>query len=83
MLSLYFIFKYARNIIFFHFKFLKANLRGGKGGTFIVGPGQHLASLCHCAQTKVSAITDLSFAILRVNTCIFIGFEEARQECIN
>jgi len=26
---------------------LKANLRGGKGSTFMVGPGRHLASLRH------------------------------------
>jgi len=29
------------NIIIFHFKFLQADLRGGKGGTFMVGPGRH------------------------------------------
>jgi len=34
-------------MIFFHFKLLKTNLRGGKGGTFMVGPGRHLASLRH------------------------------------
>jgi len=25
-------------------------LRGGKGVTFMVGPGQHLASQCHCRR---------------------------------
>jgi len=34
----------------FHFKYL-ANLRGGKGGIFIVGPGWHLASLRHWVCT--------------------------------
>jgi len=34
----------------FHFKFLLANLRRGKGGFFIVGPSKHLASLRHCEQ---------------------------------
>jgi len=38
-----------KNIIFFHFKFLEANLRGGKGGTFMVGPGRHFASLPRCS----------------------------------
>jgi len=28
-------------------------LRGGKGGTFMVGTGWHLASLCHCMQNDV------------------------------
>jgi len=27
----------------FHLKFLQANLRGAKGGTFMVVPGRHLA----------------------------------------
>jgi len=27
---------------------LQANFRGGKGGTFMVGPGRHLALLRHC-----------------------------------
>jgi len=31
----------------FHFKFLQGNLRGRNGGTFVVGPGRHLASLRH------------------------------------
>ena len=31
----------------FHLKSLQANLRGGKGGTFMIGPGRHLASLRH------------------------------------
>jgi len=39
MLCSCFIFKQARNMIFFHFIFLSANLRGGKGGTLMVGPG--------------------------------------------
>ena len=33
-------------MIFFHFKLL-SNLRGGKGGTFLVGSGQHLALVRH------------------------------------
>jgi len=47
------ILKYARNIIFLHLKFLKANLRGRKGGTFMVSPGRHLASLRHCKQVHL------------------------------
>jgi len=34
-------------MIFFHFNFLQANLKGGKGGSFMFGPGQHLALLRH------------------------------------
>jgi len=30
---------------------LKANLRGEKGGTFMVGAGRHLASLRYCLHT--------------------------------
>ena len=44
-----YIFKKAWNMVFFHFKFLYANLRSGKGGTFMVGPGRPLASLRHWA----------------------------------
>ena len=37
----------------FHLKFLKANLRGGKGETFMVGPGRDSDLLRHwsCANT--------------------------------
>jgi len=38
---------------FFHFKFLQANVRGEKGGNFVVGPGRHLASLRHCSVGKI------------------------------
>jgi len=34
-------------MIFFHFNFLQANLRSGRGGTFMVGPERHLALLRH------------------------------------
>jgi len=34
-------------MIFSHFQFLQENVRGGKGGTFMVGPGRHLTLLRH------------------------------------
>jgi len=43
--------------VIFHFKCLKANLRGGKGGTFLVGPGRHLALLRHWVATLVRTNT--------------------------
>jgi len=41
-----YIFEKARNLTFFHFKFLW-NLRGRKDGIFMVRPRRHLASLRH------------------------------------
>jgi len=35
---------------------LKANLRDGKGGTFMVGPGRHLASLRPCLKLLWSSL---------------------------
>ena len=37
----------ARNMVFFHFKFLLVNLRSGKCGIFIARAGRHLASIRH------------------------------------
>jgi len=39
----------ARNMIFFHFKFLQANLRSGKRSLFMAGLGQYFASLRRCS----------------------------------
>jgi len=46
------------NIIFFHFEFLQANLIGGKGDTFKVGPGRlryatDLASFILCTYVLI------------------------------
>jgi len=50
----------------FHFKFLQANFWVGKGGTFMVGPGRHLASLRHCVLLGVASPD----AILSVSTVL-------------
>jgi len=34
-------------------------LRGGKGGTFMVGPGRHSASLRHCPQLSTLQFNQL------------------------
>jgi len=61
-----YILKQARNMIFFYFKFLKANFRGGKGVTFIVGPGRHLASLRHWVGIQiVNYNNQMTFPIVR------------------
>jgi len=40
----------------FQLKFLQANLRGGKGGTFMIGPGRHLALLRHCKVFNILSV---------------------------
>jgi len=35
-------------LIFIDFELIQVNLRCGKGGTLLAGPGRHLASLRHC-----------------------------------
>jgi len=40
----------------FCFKLLLTNLRGGKGGTFMVGPGRHLGPLHHCCRSYVNVV---------------------------
>ena len=45
------LFKQARNMVVFNFKFLQANFRGQKGGNFMVGHGRHFASLRNCCRS--------------------------------
>ena len=54
----------------FHLKFLSANLRGGKGSTFMVGPGRHLASLRHWAYVFIPM-----HAFTNFNRCITVYLE--------
>jgi len=49
------------SIIFFHFKFLQPNFRGGKGGTFVIGPRRHLTSL-HYWYCHLKSISYYKFA---------------------
>jgi len=43
-------------MVSFHFKFLQEHFRGGKGGTFMVGPGRPLASLRHYMREQIIPI---------------------------
>jgi len=59
-------------MIFFHSKFFYANSWGRKGGTFMVGPGRHLASLRHYL-TPLNKFTTSFGAVCRTDvqmTCI-------------
>jgi len=49
-----YIFKLARKMNF-HLKFLQAILRGGKGGTLMIGPGQHLVLLRHWMVQNINS----------------------------
>jgi len=74
-------------MILFYFKFLNANLKGRKGGTFVVSPGRHLTSLRHCWQpivfTELKAGFDggcFTSYIYSLFTCLVVCVLEVTEE---